>query len=200
MMKGTFAVAMTLFAASACERPKAQARDGSDVSAEAASSSSAASGSAADAHPRSIRLADGDEIFAIEPIAVKQIEYATPTRTVVALRPARRETRFKIVEKDPSGNELRSCSSSEPFDRAFGAIESIHVRRVVPPDRWTTLRRADVAELRIVSTIQGEPAQWKVVPFDEGGTQLALVVDDAGYALDLPSALVTRLTTGCGSK
>src|SRR6266849_3752241 len=140
--------------------------------------------SVADAHPRAMQLADGDEIFGIEPDAVREIQYVTSDRTFVAIPPDGGERRFKIAKKDPNGKEIRHCSRNESFDKTFGPLYSIHVRRTIPSDRWSRLRGTATAELRILSTVEGEPAEFTLVPFDDRGLQLALVAGDAGYELD----------------
>ncbi|HMI88638.1 MAG TPA: hypothetical protein VK550_31380 [Polyangiaceae bacterium] len=193
------AVCIFTLANPACGRRATRLAGPGDGSKNAAILGSSAA-PARDARTHKIQLTDGDEIFAIDPAAVREVDYETPTRTVVAIRPADRGTRFAMVEKNDSGTETARCSWSEPFDRAFGELYSLHIRSEMATGDLARLRTGDTSKLRILSVVEGEPSEWQVVPIDNVHPRLALLVNDTAYELALSPSLVKRLASGCGTK
>src|SRR5262249_3535901 len=144
------------------------------------------------------KLSNGDEIFAIEPSAVKEIDYETPRRAIAAIRPPGGEAPFIMIEKDSTGRVIRRCSR-EGFDQTFGELYSIRIRSQIAGDRLVALRTGENTKLRILSVIEGQPSEWSVAPDHEREPQLALLVGRAAYELALSPRLVALLANGCGS-
>ena len=181
-----------------CERPAAHLALEHDAPGDAARPTPSAA-PIAELGATTIQLPDGDEIFAIDPTAVKEVESETPGRSIAAIRAGGGGAHFTMVEKDSTGRVIRRCSRKGPFDRTFGELHSIRIRSKITQDRLAALRRGENAKLRIVSVIAGEPSEWNVAPIDDPEPQLALLVEHASYELGLSPPLVALLAKGCAT-
>jgi hypothetical protein len=192
------ALCIVALAGLGCERPATKVTVERDAAVDVPRSI-ASSAPVAEAVAGRLQLLDGDEIFAIEPSAVKEVQYETPARILAATRPVGGGPRFAMVEKNSNGREIRRCLRKESFDRTFHELYSIRIRSTIARDRVAVSQTGGNAKLRILSVVEGEPSEWDVAPINDPDPQLTLLAGNAAYVLALSPALVMRLAQGCGS-
>jgi hypothetical protein len=142
----------------------------------------------------------GDEVFAVDPDIVVEVDFERFGRTTVVRRsPDGRSGGFTISTKE-NGNAAPSCPAAAALDDLLAQLTSITVTRTIGPDEATDLRRrwdAGAATLRIRDTTPLNSKEFGVLLPDAPANRPVLIVDDALYETSLAREMFDQLSAGC---
>lgn len=138
----------------------------------------------------------GDEVFAVEPSAVRGIDYETRHMRLEAVR-VNDEAVFALTQRDSSGRVVAHCQSGKAWDGLLPQLSSLRVRRTLSESEarslWARVA-TDAATLRVRDTFAAEPSDFQV---GIAGPDV-IVRDPSGiFIASLPVRVLDVLAAGC---
>ncbi len=138
----------------------------------------------------------GDEVFAVEPDAVRGVDYETRNARLEAVR-VNDDAVFNLTIRAPDGRVVARCQSGKAWDGLLSQLSSLRVRRTLSESEasslWSRLA-ADAATLRVRDTFAAEPSEFRVAVAGPD-----VVVRDASgtFIASLPVHVLGVLAAGC---
>jgi hypothetical protein len=140
-----------------------------------------------------------EEIFAIAPYIVTEVEYRAGARQVIARRAGSSNEAFSITVATGTA-PVERCRARADFDEILGELASIRARPLTASERQAvgSPSNRDGARLRILDATAIGPQEFGVV-LDTRFDGAVLFDGDRVYASTVPKATFERLSGGCAA-
>jgi hypothetical protein len=121
---------------------------------------------------------------------------------VIARRRPQSLDQFDVAVRVAGRSDEAHCAPRMPFELAYRGLFSLYlepaaVESSLSDGRGTTL---EGGVLRIRDSIEGEPAEWRILVREEPAPRLFLVLDGGMAPLKVAPEVVRRIVHGCAAK